>query len=73
MITELKPLVEKAKELQGVRDAEDIYTNILRKAEAASTPSMGQSLCEYVKSVTHPKAWGDRFVSDYGNFAAWCN
>ena len=41
MLTELYPLVEKAKELEGIGDAEDIYRNILEKAEMASTPSMG--------------------------------
>jgi len=71
MLAELYPLVEKAKELEGIGDAEDIYQDILKKAETASTPSMGQSVCEYVQSMTHPKAWGDRYVAGYDDLLSW--
>jgi len=73
MLDELIPLIEKAKALEGNADADDIYQYIYNKAQNASTPSMGQSVCEHVQTMCHPKAWGDRFVGGYQDIMSWCN
>jgi hypothetical protein len=64
-IPELLPLVEKATEIRNDAKVHDIYEFILIQVEQAQTPSMAQSACEKILTMTHPKAWGDR-DADFG-------
>lgn len=66
LLPELKPLLDKVECLQNHADAHDVYADIASRIEKASTPTMGQSVCEHIISMCSPKAWGDRFVSDWG-------
>ncbi|WP_133060657.1 hypothetical protein [Parendozoicomonas haliclonae] len=69
---ELAPLVEKIECLKNTSDGSDIYLAITRKVESAKTPSMAQSVCEYIISMCHPRAWGDRDVSIFNDLSEWC-
>ena len=65
-ILELAPLLEKIEVLSGRAGAEDVYAFVHANVMAANTPTMGQSLCEKVITMCHPRAWGDRQVPSFG-------
>ena len=70
-VPQLQPLLAMAHQLSGRPDVEDIFAFIQSRVEAASTPSLGQSVCSQVIELCHPKAWGDRMVTGLGNID-WC-
>jgi cytochrome c5 len=71
-ILELAPLLEKVEVLKGIAGAEDVYVFVHANVMAAITPAMGQSVCEEVITMCHPRAWGDRQVPNFGKtWADW--
>lgn len=66
-IVELQPLLDKIDVLKDHSETKDIFERVSERINNASTPSMGQSVCSYVVSMTHPKAWGDMYVSNFGS------
>jgi hypothetical protein len=66
-ILELAPLLEKVEVLRSIAGAEDVYDFVHANVMAAKTPTVGQSVCEKVITMCHPRAWGDRQVLSFGN------
>lgn len=71
-IPELVPLLEKVHVLHASASTRDIATFVEGLVERSNTPSMGQSACDEVITMCHPKGWGDREVEGFGaDWAAW--
>jgi hypothetical protein len=71
-ITELAPLLEKVYPLRASASTGDIAIFIEDLVMRANTPSMGQSACDEIITMCHPKGWGDRQVEGFGaGWAAW--
>jgi len=71
-IAELAPLLEKVHPLRTSASTRDIAIFVEDLVTRANTPSMGQSACDEVITMCHPKGWGDRQVEGFGaGWAAW--
>ena len=71
-IAELAPLLDKVHLLRASASTRDIAKFVEDLAMRANTPSMGQSACDEIITMCHPKAWGDRQVEGFGaGWAAW--
>ncbi len=70
-IIELKPLLDNIEIIRNNPDAKDIYEYVTESVNKAATPSMAQSVCEYIDTMCHPKAWGDRDVSGFEGITDW--
>lgn len=68
--SELQPLIDKVAVLETNENASIIYQDVMRRIELANSPINAKRTCEYITSMTHPKAWGDRFVEGY-DLAQW--
>jgi hypothetical protein len=73
-IPELAPLLEKVEVLKQAPGAEDVYAFVEASVMGAKTPAMGQSACEKVIMMCHPRAWGDRHVPAFSKtWTDWCS
>jgi hypothetical protein len=73
-IPELLPLLEKVEVLQSNPATQDVYAFVRDVVAKAETPSMGQSACEKIITMCHPRAWGDMYVQDFGKtWTDWLN
>lgn len=63
---ELPPLLQKVEALRDNPSTQEIYDFVCSEAEKVRTPSMAQSLCSTVITMSHVKAWGDLYV-DFGS------
>jgi hypothetical protein len=73
-VPELAPLLEKVRALHTSASTRDIATFVEKLVTRANTPSMGQSACDEIITMCHPKGWGDRQVEGLGgDWAAWGN
>ena len=73
-VPELVPILEKAAQLSEYPNARFVYEAILEIVTRANSPSMGQSACERIITMCHPKGWGDQLVGSFGTHEfAWIN
>ena len=70
-ILELKPLLDNIDIIKNNSDAQDVYEYVFQGVNKAVTPSMAQSVCEYIDSMCHPRAWGDRHVCGFDDITEW--
>lgn len=66
-IPELAPLLGKIHPLRENAATREIAIFVEGLVERANTPSMGQSVCDEIITMCHPKGWGDRHVRGFGS------
>lgn len=63
-LPELKPVLQKIDHIRDVPGARDVFESVHEWVEAAQTPSMAQSACSRIITMSYPRAWGDCVIDE---------